>query len=66
MKHLFKQTKVVYDAHMEEYDVYYKNFLFWKFARTYKVSQYMPDDEARQNAINYAKNILNTVLVYRS
>ena len=63
---IFKQTKVIYDAHMEEYDVYYKNFLFWKFDRTYKVSQYMRDDEAKQNAINYAKNILNTVEVYRS
>jgi hypothetical protein len=66
MKHLFKQTKVIYDAHTEEYDVYYKNFLFWKFDRTYKVSQYMRDDEAKQNAINYAKNILNTVEIYRS
>jgi hypothetical protein len=66
MKHLFKQTKVIYDAHMEEYDVYYKNFLFWKFDRTYKVSQYMRDDVASQTAINYAKNILNTVEVYRS
>jgi hypothetical protein len=67
MKHLFKQTKVVYDAHMEEYNVYYKNFLFWKYNRTYKVdSQYFKDADAKQAAIAYAKNILSTVEVYRS
>ena len=66
MKHIFKKTKVVYDAHMDEYNVYYKNFLFWKFDRTYKVTQYMTNEEAKHNAIRYAKNILSTVEVYRS
>ena len=36
MKKLFKQTRVIYDAHLEEYQVYYKNFLFWKFDSCYK------------------------------
>jgi len=67
MKHLFKKTKVVYDAHTEEYDVYYKNFLFWKLDRTYKVDrQYLPDEAAKKAAIDYANNILKTVEVYRS
>ena len=66
MKHLFRKTKVVYDAHLERYDVYYKNFLFWKYDRSYKVGQYMLDETAKEHAINYAKNILNTVEVYRS
>ena len=67
MKYLFKQTKVVYDAHLEEYNVYYKNFLFWKFDRAYKVnSQYFRDEEAKKAAIAYANNILKTVEVYRS
>ena len=67
MKHLFKKTKVVYDAHTEEYDVYYKNFLFWKLDRTYKVDhKYMPDEAAKKAAIEYANNILKTVEVYRS
>ena len=35
MKNLFKQTRVIYDAHLEEYQVYYKNFLFWKFDCSY-------------------------------
>ena len=39
MKKLFLQTKVVYDAHLKEYNVQYKNFLFWKFAECYKVSE---------------------------
>ena len=66
MKHLFKQTKVVYDAHMQEYKIYIRNFLFWKYDRSYKVGQYMRDEVARENAITYAKNILNTVEIYRS
>jgi hypothetical protein len=40
MKKLFKQTKVVYDAHMKEYVVYYKNWLYWKHDQTFKVGQY--------------------------
>ena len=66
MKYLFKKSKVVYDAHMQEYKVYVKNFLFWKFDRSYKVGQYMIDEVAREHAITYAKNILNTVEIYRS
>jgi hypothetical protein len=68
MKHLFKQTKVVYDAHTEKYDdVYYKNFLFWKFDRSYRVDcKYFKDEEAKKAAIAYANNILKTVEVYRS
>ena len=66
MKPIFKKTKVVYDAHMDEYDVYYKNFLFWKYDRTYKVNQYTMNEVAKDLAITYAKNILSTVEVYRS
>ena len=66
MKYLFKKSKVVYDAHMQEYKVYVKNFLFWKFDRSYKVGQYMIDEVAKEHAITYAKNILNTVEVFRS
>ena len=67
MKYLFRKTKVVYDAHMEEYNVYYKNFLFWKFDRTYKVDhKYFKDEDAKKAAITYANNILKTVEVYRS
>ena len=66
MKYLFKKSKVIYDAHLQEYKIYVKNFLFWKFDRSYKVGTYMLDETAKEHAINYAKNILNTVEVYRS
>lgn len=66
MKYLFRKTKVVYDAHLQEYKIYVKNFLFWKYDRSYKVGQYMLDETAKEQAIDYAKNILNTVEVYRS
>jgi hypothetical protein len=66
MKNLFKQTRVVYDAHLKEYNVQYKNFLFWKFAECYKVGTHVSDERARELAITRAKNMLETVEVYRS
>ena len=66
MKKLFLQTKVVYDAHLKEYNVQYKNFLFWKFAECYKVSEHLLDERAKELAIEHAKNMLDTVEVYRS
>ena len=66
MRNLFKQTKVVYDAHMKEYVVYYKNWLSWKHDQTYKVGQYLPDARAKELAIERAKNMLDTVEIYRS
>lgn len=67
MKYLFRKTKVIYDAHLQEYKIYVKNFLFWKFDRSYKVDdKYLRDETAKEMAITYAKNILNTVEVYRS
>jgi len=66
MKNLFKQTKVVYDAHMQEYVVFYKNWLFWKHEWTYKVSEYLTDERAKELAVTRAKNMLDTVEVYRS
>ena len=66
MKRLFKKTKVVYDAHLDEYQVYYKNFLFWNLHRSYVVTQYLRDDAAKAAAVELAKNMLDTVEVYRS
>lgn len=66
MKRIFKQTKVIYDAHMQEYNVYYKNFLFWKYDRCYKVNEYMTNERAKELAITYAENILSSVEIYRS
>ena len=66
MKNLFKQTRVVYDALLKEYNVQYKNFLVWKFVECYKVSEHLPDERAKQLAIERAKAMLDTVEVYRS
>ena len=66
MKNLFKQTRVVYDAHLKEYNVQYKNFLFWRFAECYKVGTYVSDERAKELAITRAKDMLDTVEVYRS
>ena len=66
MKNLFKQTKVVYDAHLKEYQVYYKNFLFWQFDHVYKVGPHLKNERAKELAIERAKNMLDTVEVYRS
>lgn len=66
MKRLFKQTKVEYDAHMQEYNVYYKNWLFWRFEQTYKVGTHLTDKDAKEFAVTRAKNMLDTVEIYRS
>ena len=77
MKNLFKQTRVIYDAHLKEYQVYYKNFLFWKFDSCYKFDKrddkgyltnrnhYCDKHEAEKRAITRAKAMLETVEVYR-
>lgn len=62
---LYKQTKVEYDAHMKEYNVFYKNWLFWKYECTYKVSEYVTDEKAKENAVARAKNMLDSYEVYR-
>ena len=66
MKRLFKQTKVIYDAHEQCYDVYYKNFLFWKFDQAYSVYNHNNNETAKRLAIARAENMLDTVEVYRS
>jgi hypothetical protein len=66
MKRLFKQTKVIYDAHLQCYDVYYKNFLIWQFDQAYPVNNHNNNETAKRMAIDRAKNMLDTVEVYRS
>ena len=66
MRKLFKQTKVVYDAHLQEYNVYYKNWLFWQFEQTYKVGTHLNNERAKELAITRAKNMLDTSEIWRS
>jgi hypothetical protein len=71
-KQLFKSVKVVYDAHTKSYDVYYRNWFFWKLDRGYKYDEnprqsiyYCTQEEAKQRAIDRANSLLDTVEIYR-
>jgi hypothetical protein len=73
MKNLFKQTKVIYDAHQKEYQVWYRNFFIWHFDSCYKHDTSHPytphyaqkKEEAEKRAVDRAKAMLNTVEVWR-
>lgn len=73
MKFLYKSTKVVYDAHLKEYQVYYKNWFTWKYDSCYKFDDqttkypvhYSSEESAKDRAIHRAKSMLNTVEVWR-
>ena len=76
MKNLFKTTRVVYDAHLKEYQVYYKNWFFWKFDSCYKFDEldkgkryspihYCTKEEAEKRAIERAAAMLDTVEVWK-
>ena len=74
-KALYKSTKVVYNAHLKQYEVYYRNWLFWQFDSYYKYDEHAPGsyrpvhyctkEEAEQRAIKRAADMLETVEVWR-
>ena len=71
MKPLYKKTKVIYNAHEEQYEVYYKNFLFWHYDSCYKFNSnpkftihHLKKEQAEQEAIKRAKAMLDTVEVW--
>ena len=77
MKNLYKSTKVIYDAHLKEYQVYYKNWFVWKYDSCYKFDErdsrgyiinqtyYCNKEQAEERAINRAKAMLETVEVWK-
>jgi hypothetical protein len=74
MKTIYKSTKVIYDAHLKEYQVYYKNWFVWKFDSCYKFDEkkshynpvhYCNEEQAKERAINRASAMLNTVEVWK-
>lgn len=77
MKHLFKSTKVIFDAHKKEYQVYYKNWFVWHFDSCYKYDErdsqgyatnrlhYCEKNQAEKRAIERAEAMLETVEVWR-
>jgi hypothetical protein len=69
---LYKETRVVYDAHGQSYDVEYRNWFFWKFEKSYRYDtskrnpiHYMDQEQAKTSAINLARAMLDTMVVYQ-
>ena len=71
MKPLYLTTKVLLNAHLKEYQVYYKNWFFWQYDSCYKYdegnskSHYCDKDTAKERAITRAKSMLEIVEVWR-
>ena len=72
MRIIFKQTKVIYDAHQKEYQVWYRNFFVWRFDSCYKFDEnpsrpihYRNKQRAEEMSIDRAKAMLNTIEVWR-
>jgi len=75
LKHLFKSTKVIFNAHQKQYEVYYKNWFIWRFdsyyrydekdGKSYRPVHYCDKDSAKQRAITRAEDMLETVEVWR-
>lgn len=65
MKHLYKSSKVIYDAHQKQYEVWYKNWFFWRYDSCYKISEYLKDGIAKEKAIERAGSLLDTVEVWK-
>ncbi len=72
MKRLYKSAKVIYDAHTKSYEVYYRNWFFWRYDSHYKWDEdsrypvhYRTKFEAETRAIERAKNLLKTVEIFR-
>ena len=71
-KHLFKATKVLFDAHTCQYEVYYRKWLFWHFDSVYKYDaepkrpiHYRTKEKAKEKAIERASAMLETIEVWR-
>ena len=72
-KYIYKSTKVIYDAHLKEYQVYYRNWFFWRYDSGYKFDggatkypvYYCDQENAKQRAITRAENMLSTVEIWK-
>ena len=72
MKPLYKSTKVIYDAHLKQYEVYYRNWFVWHYDCAYKfdenprqVRHYCTREEAEKRAIQRASDMLKSTLVWK-
>ena len=74
MKPLYKSVKVIYDAHMKQYEIYYRNWFFWHYDSCYKFDDekekykplhYQTREGAEERAIQRASNMLKSSLVWK-
>lgn len=72
MRHLFKTTRVLYDAHRYRYVVQYRKWFKWINADEYPFDHvpghnlyYRNKEKARDMAIERAQSMLDTVEVWR-
>ena len=65
MKILYKTSKIIYNAHQKQYEIWYKNWFVWRFDSCYQVSEYLKDDIAKEKAIERAQALLNTVEIWK-
>ena len=72
-KPLYKTTKVIHNAHLHQFEVYYRNWFFWHFDSCYKYDEqpskypihYCNEEEARKRAIERGEGMLGTAEVWR-
>lgn len=72
MKTLYKQVKVIYNAHEKQYEIWYRNLFLWHFDSCYKFDEdarrpnhYRSKQRAKEIALERAKSMLNTVEIWR-
>jgi hypothetical protein len=65
MRPLYKSTKVIYNAHELQYEIWYKTFVIWKFDSCYKIGEYLKDERAKELAINRAQAMLNSCEIWK-
>ena len=71
-KSVFRSVKVEYNGHLERYEVYYRNWLFWCYDSCYKfdkpgsgyVTHYCNQEQAQERAIKRAEGMLNTTIIF--
>jgi len=72
MKSLYKSTKVIYNAHLKQYEVYYRNWFIWHYDSEYKFDEnskypihYRDKEEAEKRAIKRASDMLKSTLIWQ-
>lgn len=70
LKPLYKSTKVIFNAHQQQYEVWYRNWFIWRFDSCYKYDDgsrfhhFRNKDQAETSAIERAEAMLRTVVVW--